>query len=91
MRARNLLPEIGVTLSLRSGAGAQPAKSSSVPQSRISVLVEGNGPDVILIPGLVSSRDIWAELAATLQKGHPAHLVRVASFAGLPAAINANP
>jgi hypothetical protein len=52
---------IGIALS-SSIASAQPETSPSalVTQDRISVTVEGTGPDVILIPGLASSRDVWS-------------------------------
>lgn len=84
MRARTLLAAIGTTLSL-SAVSASPAQPAPAPQQRISVTVEGAGPDVILIPGLASSREVWAELAATLRQRHRLHLVQVAGFAGSPA------
>jgi pimeloyl-ACP methyl ester carboxylesterase len=49
------------------------------------VQVEGVGPDVILIPGLASSREVWAELARILRRQYRLHLVQVAGFAGAPA------
>jgi pimeloyl-ACP methyl ester carboxylesterase len=56
---------------------------------RVTVEVVGRGPDVILIPGLNSSRDTWKELVAT-EKGHYRfHLIQVAGFAGTPAGDNA--
>ena len=90
MRVRNPFAAIGIALSLSSGAYARPVAPSSITQSRISVSVEGNGQDVILIPGLASSRDVWAGLATTLLKGHRVHLVQVAGFAGSPAARDSN-
>lgn len=86
MRARTMLAAIGIALS-SSIASAQPktSPSASVTQDRISVTVEGTGPDVILIPGLASSRDVWSGLAAKLRQKHRLHLVQVAGFAGSPA------
>lgn len=86
MRARTMLAAIVIALS-SSIASAQPETSPSalVTQDRISVTVEGTGPDVILIPGLASSRDVWSGLAAKLQQNHRLHLVQVAGFAGSPA------
>lgn len=50
--------------------------------TRFSVEVRGQGPDVILIPGLGSSRDVWTRQAADLQAMHRVHLVQLAGFAG---------
>ncbi|HDS0921101.1 TPA: alpha/beta hydrolase [Pseudomonas putida] len=84
MRIRTLLAAIGTSLSLGSVLAA-PSQPVPVAGERISVTVEGTGPDVILIPGLASSREVWAGLASTLRKQHRLHLVQVAGFAGLPA------
>lgn len=56
---------------------------------RIRVTVEGQGPDVILIPGLASSQQVWDATAARLRATHRVHRVRMAGFAGEPAAGNA--
>ena len=83
MRVRTLLAAIGASLSL-SSALAAPGQPEPAPSERISVQVEGAGPDVILIPGLASSREVWAGLASTLRQQHRLHLVQVAGFAGSP-------
>ena len=83
MRVRTLLAAIGASLSL-SSALAAPGQPEPAPSERISVQVEGAGPDVILIPGLASSRKVWAGLASTLRQQHRLHLVQVAGFAGSP-------
>ncbi|GAM96709.1 hydrolase of alpha/beta hydrolase fold family [alpha proteobacterium U9-1i] len=49
---------------------------------RISVVVQGAGPDVILIPGLTSHREIWDTTAAALDDRYRVHLVQVNGFAG---------
>ncbi|WP_213880767.1 alpha/beta hydrolase [Pseudomonas sp. dw_358] len=51
---------------------------------RLSVEVVGNGPDVILIPGLASSREVWRPLANGLAAHYRVHLVQLAGFAGEP-------
>lgn len=51
---------------------------------RFSVEVVGQGPDVILIPGLASSRDVWDAQVEALSATHRLHLVQVAGFAGEP-------
>ncbi|WP_426807722.1 alpha/beta fold hydrolase [Pseudomonas sp. WOUb67] len=84
MRIRTLLAAIGTSLSLGSALAA-PSQPVPVADERISVKVEGTGPDVILIPGLASSREVWAGLASTLRQQHRLHLVQVAGFAGPPA------
>ncbi|WP_043201722.1 alpha/beta fold hydrolase [Pseudomonas putida] len=84
MRIRTLLAAIGTSLSLGSALAA-PSQPVPVAGERISVKVEGTGPDVILIPGLASSREVWAGLASTLRQQHRLHLVQVAGFAGSPA------
>lgn len=48
---------------------------------RISVTVVGEGPDVILIPGLSSSPKVWDSTVAALP-GYRYHLVQVKGFAG---------
>lgn len=50
--------------------------------SRISVVVQGDGPDVILIPGLTSHREIWDTTAAALDDRYRLHLVQLNGFAG---------
>ena len=51
---------------------------------RLSVEVIGSGPDVILIPGLASSREVWRPLASRLSANHRVHLVQFSGFAGQP-------
>lgn len=56
---------------------------------RITVEVEGDGPDVVLIPGLSSPRDVWAPTAARLKATHRLHLVEVRGFGGGTPGLNA--
>ncbi|HEY5712693.1 MAG TPA: alpha/beta hydrolase [Allosphingosinicella sp.] len=57
--------------------------------TRFSVEVRGSGPDVILIPGLTSGRDVWASTVSAVP-GYRYHLIQVAGFAGDPARGNRN-
>ena len=61
--------------------------------TRFSVVVEGvasgKGTDVILIPGLSSSRDVFAAEAKLLTANYCLHLIQIAGFAGDPAGPNA--
>jgi pimeloyl-[acyl-carrier protein] methyl ester esterase len=51
---------------------------------RLSVEVLGAGPDVILIPGYASSREVWRAEATRLSATHRVHMVQLAGFAGEP-------
>jgi pimeloyl-ACP methyl ester carboxylesterase len=91
----------GSALALATLGGAAPAgPSANVTTSsrptppafqpkRFSVVVKGSGPDVILIPGLTASRDVWSSTVAAVP-GYRYHLVQVAGFAGEPARGNAS-
>ncbi|HYD36258.1 MAG TPA: alpha/beta hydrolase [Allosphingosinicella sp.] len=56
--------------------------------ARFSVAVRGSGPDVILIPGLTGSSDVWRGTVAAVP-GYRYHLVQVAGFGGTPPRGNA--
>ena len=94
MNTATIRAVIGGTLlmasSLVSASAAQPLPvSSENPNSqRISVETQGTGKDVILIPGLASSRDVWADLSAKLRKSYRIHLIELAGFASKPAIAN---
>lgn len=62
-------------------AAVAPAPFAS---SRLSVEVVGSGPDVILIPGFASSREVWRAEAERMKATHRVHLVQLAGFAGEP-------
>lgn len=49
---------------------------------RISVVTQGEGPDVILIHGLAAHRDIWTDAVEALKERYHLHLVQVRGFAG---------
>ncbi|WP_182911842.1 alpha/beta fold hydrolase [Sphingomonas cavernae] len=65
------------------------AATGGFASSRLSVVVRGQGPDVILIPGLTASRDMWSGTVAALP-GYRYHLIQLAGFAGDPARGNAS-
>jgi pimeloyl-ACP methyl ester carboxylesterase len=83
-------------LALAAPAAADPtpprlfADSRIVPGDRITVEVVGQGPDVVLIPGLSSSRETWRATAVRLKDHYRLHLVQVDGFAGEPAQANAS-
>src|SRR5688572_19942867 len=61
--------------------------SPAIAQPRaFSVTVEGKGPDVILIPGLMSGRHVWDRTVADLGGKYRVHRLQLAGFAGEPRA-----
>ncbi|MFT8489160.1 MAG: alpha/beta hydrolase [Gluconobacter oxydans] len=87
LHARTLFAAGLIAISMPLSSTARPASSLPSVQTygNISVAAEGVGPDIILIPGLASSRDVWAGLASGLRRHYRLHLVQVAGFAGSPA------
>jgi len=65
-------------------AAAQAQADQPFRSDRLSVEVVGAGPDVVLIPGFASSREVWRPLAERLKATHRVHLVQLAGFAGEP-------
>lgn len=65
------------------------ASASGFVSDRVTITAQGQGPDIILIPGLTSSPEIWDTTAAALDDTHRVHLVQVHGFAGVAAGGNA--
>ena len=85
LRAFILAAAVGFSAaSIVSPAQAEPtrAEAPAFVSDRLSVEVMGQGPDVILIPGFASSREVWRPLARRLSATHRVHLVQLAGFAG---------
>ncbi|MFT3811710.1 MAG: alpha/beta hydrolase [Micropepsaceae bacterium] len=57
--------------------------------TRFTVTVSGEGPDIILIPGLSSAPHVFDGLAPMLEATHRVHRIQIAGFAGLAAGPNA--
>jgi pimeloyl-ACP methyl ester carboxylesterase len=57
---------------------------------RITVTMHGQGPDVVLIPGLTSSGAVWDATAAHLEGHYRVHVVQINGFAGVPPGANAH-
>lgn len=73
------------------GPVAMPAGAAAAPAfvpTRFSVEVIGTGPDVILIPGLTASKEVWRAAVAAVP-GYRYHLIQVSGFAGAPPRGNA--
>lgn len=81
---------IGATAASAAPPAAPPARSAAAfAPKRFSVVTKGSGPDVILIPGLASSRDVWNGAVAAVP-GYRYHLIQVAGFAGEKPGANAS-
>ena len=99
---RRSLRVFGVVLAVMAGtslAGAADAPQPLAPMfagdrietfPRISVEVTGSGPDVVLIHGWGSSREVWRAVAERFRHRYRLHLVQIAGFAGEPSRDNAS-
>ena len=94
MNRRILIGILPVLLLCGCRSAARPsdvaASAAGFTSDRIDVVTRGSGPDVILIPGLATHRDVWNGVAEQLDDRYRLHLVQVRGFAGLPAAGNAD-
>jgi pimeloyl-ACP methyl ester carboxylesterase len=70
-------------------AQAAASREATLQPSRFSVIVEGAGPDLILIPGLTSSRHVFDQAVAGLGGHYRVHRLQIAGFGGEPARGNA--
>lgn len=82
MSARNFMVSMAALLALFLMA-THPAAAQSFTSDRITVVAEGEGRDVILIPGMTSSPSAWRGTTAALP-GYRYHYVQVKGFAGTP-------
>lgn len=74
---------------LAAFASASPAAAQQFQPTRFTVTVEGQGRDVILIPGLASPRAVWDGAKVALGGRYRLHLVQLNGFGGTPAGPNA--
>lgn len=99
-RARSTLRALLIASGLALGVGGAmlgatlaraeaPASAPAFASDRITVEVVGEGPDVVLIPGLASSREVWRPTVERLAATHRLHLVQLRGFGGEPAAPDA--
>ena len=71
------------------GLAAPAAPVAATAPARFSVTVVGEGPDVVFIPGLSSTRDVWTASVDQIARSHRVHLVQLKGF-GEPAGPNAS-
>jgi len=73
-------------------SGPTVASAQTAPQpfqsDRIVVTTQGSGPDVILIPGLASTSEVWRRTAERLDDRHRVHLVSIRGFGDVPVGAN---
>lgn len=81
--ATSLPPAAGAAADTASGA------RDAIATDRLMVQTVGKGPDVILIPGLASSPEVWESTVAGVP-GYRYHLVHVNGFAGRAPQANGN-
>ena len=81
----------GILLLVTPSRGAEAPMAAGFSPTRFTVQDQGsvNKPDVILIPGLASSRAVWDAEAKLLAPNYRLHLVQIDGFAGAPAGANA--
>lgn len=65
------------------------AKAQAFQSNRIVVETRGRGPDVILIPGLASTGDVWDATASRLDDRYRVHSVTIRGFGEVSAGANA--
>lgn len=86
---RNLLKGLAAGAALW-GVGPGAWAQTPFRSSRITVTTRGRGPDLILIPGLASTAEVWRGLATQLEGRRRLHLVSVRGFGDLAAQANAD-
>lgn len=89
MSAACIVVILTILISARHSDAAQPVAVPSAAAPRFTVELKGQGPDVILIPGLASSAAVWDNTVKQLQGRYRLHVVQVAGFAGAPVGANA--
>jgi len=91
MKRRGFLAGLVMAVWLAACASTQAvrqAPSAGFTSERISITTQGAGRDVIFIPGLSSSREVWDTSVAALGDNYRVHLVQVNGFAGAPVGAN---
>lgn len=69
--------------------GSGPAAAETFRSDRITVETMGTGPDVILIPGLASTPEVWRPTARRLKDRYRVHLIGLRGFGEAEAGANA--
>lgn len=72
------------------GLAAAQDRARPFASDRITITSSGRGPDVVLIPGLASTGEVWRRTAAQLDNDHRVHIVSIRGFGDVPAGANTN-
>ncbi|WP_114521302.1 alpha/beta hydrolase [Altererythrobacter sp. ZODW24] len=85
MKLMNAAFAAGLSLALIGGMSASPLRAETVQTetaepARFTVETIGEGPDVVLIPGLSNPREVWRPNAEKLAAKHRVHLVQIRGF-----------
>ncbi|MFC5345045.1 alpha/beta fold hydrolase [Brevundimonas staleyi] len=83
-----MLRALIVSLALILLPAVAEAQTPAFRSERIVVTVRGEGPDVILIPGLASTSEVWSRTANRLDGRYRVHLVTIRGFGNVPAGAN---
>lgn len=85
-----VLVAAGIVLLMHPLTARAATPAENFTPTRFTVVDQGTAgkPDVILIPGLSSSRDVWSAEAKKLAPNYRLHLVQINGFAGQPAGPN---
>ena len=86
---RNILKGLAAGAAML-GAGPGAWAQTTFRSSRITVTTRGRGPDIVLIPGLASTAEVWRGVASQLEGRRRLHLVSVRGFGDLAAQGNAD-
>lgn len=89
MFKRQFLGALAACAGLLALGAAAPVHAQAFSSDRITIVAEGEGPDVILIPGMTSSPSAWRPTTAEVP-GYRYHYVQVKGFARTPAEANAD-
>jgi pimeloyl-ACP methyl ester carboxylesterase len=81
---------IALLLLVLPAVAAAQGRDRGFVSDRIVVETQGSGPDVILIPGLASTGDVWQRTADRLDDDHRVHVVSIRGFGTVPPGRNAD-
>lgn len=88
MKRRGFVAGLVMAVAMLSACATSSAQAPAFSSDRISVTTQGSGRDMIFIPGLSSSREVWDTTVAALGDGYRVHLVQLNGFAGAPVGAN---
>ena len=81
---------LGLTAIAASAGTKLFSDSTLVVQDRFSDEIVGQGPDLVFIPGLSSSREVWKATAEQLKSRYRLHLIQVSGFVDEEPRLNAS-